>query len=43
MRWLRPLIIAGVLLALWQAVVWITGAPAFILPGPASVLGHATA
>ena len=38
MRWLRPLIIAGVLLALWQAVVWITGAPAFILPGPASVL-----
>ncbi len=28
------LIAAGVALALWQAVVWATGVPAFILPGP---------
>ncbi len=38
MTWLRPLIIAGVLLALWQAVVWLTGTPRFILPGPGAVL-----
>lgn len=26
------------LLALWQAIVWLSGAPPFILPGPVSVL-----
>ena len=38
MRWLRPLIIAGGLLALWQSVVWLTQVEPFILPGPAAVL-----
>lgn len=28
------LIAAGVALALWQGIVWVTGVPAFILPGP---------
>ncbi|WP_306026900.1 ABC transporter permease [Stappia sp. MMSF_3263] len=28
------LIAAGVALALWQGIVWATGVPAFILPGP---------
>lgn len=34
---LRPLVIAAGLVAMWQAVVWISGAPAYILPGPAGV------
>ncbi len=38
MTWLRPLIIAAVLLAAWQALVWLSQVPPFILPGPASVL-----
>jgi putative hydroxymethylpyrimidine transport system permease protein len=38
MRWLRPLIIAAVLLLIWQVVVWITQVQPFILPGPVSVL-----
>ena len=33
----RPLIVAAGLIALWQAAVWLTGAPRFILPGPAAV------
>jgi putative hydroxymethylpyrimidine transport system permease protein len=38
MKWLRGLLIAAVLLATWQAVVWLTAVPPFILPGPAAVL-----
>ena len=38
MRFLRPLVILAVLVALWQAIVWLTGAPHFILPGPGRVL-----
>ncbi len=34
MKGLRPLIIAMGLLLIWQAIVWLTGAPKFILPGP---------
>ncbi|MEM7224640.1 MAG: ABC transporter permease [Pseudomonadota bacterium] len=34
---MRPLIIFLALLALWQAVVWLTGAPRYILPGPGLV------
>ena len=34
----RPLTIAAGLVALWQAVVWATAAPPYILPGPASVV-----
>ncbi|GAB4264337.1 MAG: ABC transporter permease [Deferrisomatales bacterium] len=37
MRWLRPGLVAGGLLLLWQAVVWATGVPPYILPGPARV------
>ncbi len=33
----RPLGIAFGLVALWQAIVWLTGAPAYILPGPGAV------
>ena len=33
----RPLIILLTLVALWQAVVWLTGVPRYILPGPALV------
>ena len=37
MRLLRPLVtVAGILLA-WQALVWATGVPPFILPGPLRV------
>lgn len=36
-RLLRPVIIAAGLVALWQAVVWATAAPHYILPGPARV------
>jgi len=34
---LRPLVTALGLLALWQAVVWASGVPSFILPGPGRV------
>lgn len=37
MRLARPLIIFAGLLAFWQALVWVTGVAAFILPGPAAV------
>ena len=37
MRLLRPAIILLALVGLWQAVVWISGAPAYILPGPGRV------
>jgi putative hydroxymethylpyrimidine transport system permease protein len=34
---LRPVILTFGLLSLWQAVVWISGAPPYILPGPLAV------
>ncbi len=34
----RPLVVAVVLLAAWQAVVWLGRLPPYILPGPAAVL-----
>jgi putative hydroxymethylpyrimidine transport system permease protein len=34
---LRGLTIAGGLLLLWQALVWVSGVPAYILPSPVSV------
>lgn len=34
----RPLIVMLGLLALWQAVVWLTGVPPYLLPGPWTVL-----
>ncbi len=34
---LRPLIIFLALLVLWQGVVWLTGVPHYILPGPSLV------
>ncbi|MEQ8818081.1 MAG: ABC transporter permease [Thalassobaculum sp.] len=37
-RFARPLAIAAGLVALWQAVVWATAAPPYILPGPGRVL-----
>lgn len=37
MRLLRPLVTAVGLLLLWQTVVWVTGVPPFILPGPGRV------
>lgn len=37
-RLARPLAIAAGLVALWQAVVWATAAPPYILPGPGRVL-----
>jgi putative hydroxymethylpyrimidine transport system permease protein len=36
-RFLRPLITAAGLLALWQLGVWVTAVPPYILPGPAAV------
>ena len=36
-RAIRPLIVLAGLLALWQAIVSFTGAPPYILPGPALV------
>ena len=41
MRLLRPVIIAAALIGLWQAVVWATAVPFFILPGPGRVLAMA--
>jgi len=37
-RLVRALAIAGGLAAAWQLVVWMTGAPPYILPGPAAVV-----
>jgi len=42
MRWLntaplRATLVLGLALALWQALVWLTDVPRFILPGPARV------
>lgn len=37
MRGLSAAISAGLALALWQGVVWATGVPPFILPGPGQV------
>lgn len=37
MRLVRPLVTLAVLLAAWQALVWTTGLPRFILPGPLAV------
>jgi putative hydroxymethylpyrimidine transport system permease protein len=34
---LRPAVIALALLGLWQIIVWVSGAPHYILPGPARV------
>ena len=33
----RPLLVVAGLLLLWQAVVWLTGVPAFLLPPPTAV------
>jgi len=38
MTGLRALTVGAGLVLLWQAVVWLTGAPPYILPGPALVL-----
>ncbi len=35
---LRGAIVAAGLIALWQAIVWLTGVPHYILPGPGAVL-----
>jgi putative hydroxymethylpyrimidine transport system permease protein len=35
---IRPLVITIGLFAVWQIIVWISGAPHYILPGPARVL-----
>jgi len=37
-RLLRPLIVALGLTLVWQSIVWVTEAPAFILPGPLRVI-----
>ncbi len=37
MRILRPIAICGLLLLIWQAVVWLAETPHYILPGPARV------
>lgn len=37
MRFVRPAMIAAGLVLAWQIVVWVTGAPRFILPGPVEV------
>ena len=37
MRALRLTVICGLLVLVWQAVVWLAGTPHFILPGPARV------
>ena len=41
MTFVRPLVIAAGLVGLWQLLVWATGVPFFILPGPARVLAMA--
>ena len=37
MKWLRPLLVAAGLTALWHLVVMLFGLPRFILPGPVEV------
>ena len=37
MRVLRPLVVFAGLVALWQAIVWLTGVERFILPAPVDV------
>jgi putative hydroxymethylpyrimidine transport system permease protein len=37
LTWVRPVAIAAGLVVAWQLLVWLTGVPAFILPGPADV------
>ena len=37
MRALRPTAICGLLILVWQGVVWLAGTPHYILPGPARV------
>ncbi len=39
MRLLRPLIVLAGLLVAWQALVWLSGAPPYLLPDPLRVLG----
>jgi putative hydroxymethylpyrimidine transport system permease protein len=34
---IRGLLVAAVLIALWQLIVWLSGAPPYILPGPIAV------
>ena len=38
LRLIRPVVISAGLLACWQAIVWITGSPHYILPGPLRVV-----
>lgn len=38
MRILKPLIITFALLVVWQLIVWLTGAPKYILPSPLAVM-----
>ena len=38
MLFLRPILIAIALLAIWQLVIWITAVPTYILPAPVGVL-----
>lgn len=33
-----PLLVAASLLAFWQALVWVTGVPRYLLPGPGAVV-----
>ena len=42
MKFARPIVIAAGLIAVWQCVVWLTGTPPYILPGPVRVI-HAWA
>ena len=37
MRFSRPVVIVAGLVLLWQIIVWLSGAPHFILPAPVSV------
>jgi ABC-type nitrate/sulfonate/bicarbonate transport system permease component len=37
MRFIRPIVILFGLVLMWQAIVFVTGVPAYILPGPISV------
>ena len=34
---LRGLVLAAGLIAVWQVIVWLTGAPHYMLPGPTRV------
>jgi putative hydroxymethylpyrimidine transport system permease protein len=35
---IRPIVITAALIAIWQLIVWLSGAPHYILPGPARVM-----